>query len=264
MAAVLHDHTLHWVSVGDSALYLYREGELALLNRAHMYAVDLDAQALAGRITREEALTHPMREALTSYLGQVNLSGVDTNLNPFYVEDDDCILLATDGLSKALAESEIRAAMRGRFQERCEQLVASVLGRNLSGQDNVTVVAIGLQEPLPRSEFPATFVIPKPAPRRRQQRARSSRPNRVRRRRSKPVRGPRQRLLRLPRRGPGGSKRPSPLAWLPWWFCFSLRGVRICSSGPNAPWSRHRQVPAPCPRFGGGAPLRAVTSRAAG
>lgn len=167
VAAVVDDQSLHWISVGDSALYLYREGDLALLNQSHVYANELDAQAQAGHITPEQAAAHPMREALTSYVGHAALPHVDSNIRPFHLDEDDCILLASDGLSKVLSEAEIAANMRGTFQERCEQLVSSVLGHNIPGQDNVTVVALGLKEPLPKAEFPPTsIVVPPPPPRR--------------------------------------------------------------------------------------------------
>lgn len=171
VAAVLHDRTLHWVSVGDSALYLYREGDLALLNQPHVYASELDAQAQAGHITPEQASAHPMREALTSYVGHASLPRVDSNIRPFHLDEDDCILLASDGLSKVLSEPEIAANMRGTFQERCEQLVASVLSRDIPGQDNITVVALGLKEPLPKAEFPPTSIVVPPPPPRRSQRS---------------------------------------------------------------------------------------------
>ena len=171
VAAVIHNQTLHWISVGDSALYLYREGDLALLNQPHVYATELDAQAQAGHITPEQASAHPMREALTSYVGHATLPHVDSNVRPFHLDDDDCILVASDGLSKVLSEPEIAAAMRGTFQERCEQLVASVLSRDIPGQDNITVVALGLKEPLPKAEFPPTSIVVTPPPPRRAQRS---------------------------------------------------------------------------------------------
>jgi PPM family protein phosphatase len=166
IAAVLHERSLFWVSSGDSGVFLYREGEFTLLNAPHIYARELAAKAAAGAITREAAATHPERESLTSYLGMPELAEIDQNIRPFAIEQDDCVLLASDGLFKTLDDEGMRGAMRGTFQQRCDALVAAVLARQREGQDNVTVIAIGPDEGLDAAAFQPAPEMAAPAPRR--------------------------------------------------------------------------------------------------
>ena len=68
-AAVVHHGSLYWISVGDSRVYLFRAGELAQVTTDHVYAAELETLVANGRMSREEARSHPDREALTSHLG---------------------------------------------------------------------------------------------------------------------------------------------------------------------------------------------------
>src|SRR5262249_14454703 len=58
-AVAVHQDCLYWVSAGDSRVYLLREGEVGQLTADHIYAADLAAEVDTGRITREEAVSHP-------------------------------------------------------------------------------------------------------------------------------------------------------------------------------------------------------------
>jgi protein phosphatase len=164
VAAVLRENQLHWVSVGDSGLFLRRAGDLAQLNTAHVYANDLDARAASGEISREAALKDPQRDALTSHLGLAQIPQVDQSRRPLPLEDGDVVLLASDGLFKTLARPEMLAAMAGSLQEQCDSLVKQVVNKGISHQDNTTVMALAafngdLTEARPAAE-------PAPPPRR--------------------------------------------------------------------------------------------------
>lgn len=142
VAAAVRGSELHWISVGDSSVYLVRGGEMVQLNRPHVYGEDLDDRAAAGEITWDEAQMDPQREAVTSYLGGGSVSFVDANLKALPLRAGDCILLATDGLFKTLTDAEIMESMRGPMQERCEDLVRRTIAKHRPGQDNVTVIAL--------------------------------------------------------------------------------------------------------------------------
>jgi protein phosphatase len=145
-AAVLHEEHLHWISVGDSGLFLYREGEWTQLNTPHVYARELAARVQAGEMTAEQAANDPQREALTSYLGG-EMGDVDRTVRPFPLQAGDVVLLASDGLFKTLDFGEMSGAMMGSLQERCEALIRRTLAKGLPAQDNVTAVALARKEP---------------------------------------------------------------------------------------------------------------------
>jgi len=144
VAAAFCQQSLYWASVGDSALYLLREGHLTMLTGAHTYANDLDLRASKGSISAEEAISHPDREALTSYLGQDPLAEMELTVKPFPLQDGDQVLLSTDGIFKTLSEAEMQDAVDQNPQRSCEQWVRRALDANLEHQDNLTVLAVGL------------------------------------------------------------------------------------------------------------------------
>ena len=55
VAAVLHDGFLYFLSVGDSAIYHVRGGDIHMVNRPHVFANLLDQAADRGQISRSEA-----------------------------------------------------------------------------------------------------------------------------------------------------------------------------------------------------------------
>lgn len=145
VAAVIHGDALHWVSVGDSRLYLWRDRQLTQLTEDHIYANDLDRDAANGNISREDAENHPERRSLTSYLGLTPLDLIDHNPQPFPLFGGDRLLLCSDGLYVALVESEIAPLFNRDAQQAAEDLVALVLAKSRQGQDNLTVAILACE-----------------------------------------------------------------------------------------------------------------------
>lgn len=145
VAAVIHGDALHWVSVGDSRLYLWRTGQLTQLSEDHIYANELDRDAANGSISREDAENHPERRSLTSYLGLTPLDLIDHNLKSFPLFVRDRLLLCSDGLYAALEESEIAPLFGRDAQQTAEDLVALVLAKGRQDQDNLTVAILACE-----------------------------------------------------------------------------------------------------------------------
>jgi protein phosphatase len=144
VAAVLHETGLHWVSVGDSRVYLIRAGEVAQVTLDHIYARELDARAAAGALSASEAAAHPERESLVSYLGQGPVAEVDRSVRPLPLRLDDLVLVCSDGVYRALTDAEMAAVSAAARDPQgvCEALVAAVLAKQLPQQDNCTVLAV--------------------------------------------------------------------------------------------------------------------------
>jgi len=145
VAAVIKDHELFWISIGDSHLYLFRDGRLHQLNTDHNYAQRLAQMVGAGIISQADAENHKDRKALTSYLGLEQLTEVDQNARPFALESGDRILLCSDGLYGTLSEEEIAQLLLQRPQEAAEALVNQTLAKEKHNQDNVTVAILALE-----------------------------------------------------------------------------------------------------------------------
>lgn len=156
VAAVIYDEVLHWVSVGDSRLYLWRDRQLTQLTEDHIYATDLDRDVANGNISLEDAENHPERLSLTSYLGLTPLDLIDQNPQPFPLFGGDRLLLCSDGLYVALVESEIAPIFNRDVQQVAEDLVAIVLAKSRQGQDNLTVAILACEAELPK---PGKFTL---------------------------------------------------------------------------------------------------------
>ncbi len=110
VAAVIFDNRMYWMSVGDSRIYLIRNGKIVRITRDHNVKLLIDEQIKRGEITKEEyAERAKQAEALISYLGIGNVELIDTNENglPVILEENDIIVLCSDGLYKRLSDEAI-------------------------------------------------------------------------------------------------------------------------------------------------------------
>ena len=149
VAAVVTDHAVHWISVGDSPLWhLCANGNrLNRLNADHSMRPVLTNLARLGRITAQEAresAAHMLRSAVTGE----KLSLVDEDETPVQLAIGDRIVLASDGL-ETLQEPEILRLCSGRRtpEATVSDLLHAVEERARLLQDNATVMVY--QHPAP-------------------------------------------------------------------------------------------------------------------
>jgi hypothetical protein len=112
-----------------------------------------------GTIRKEDAMAHPEREALTSFLGMERLSLIDRSMRPVHLREKDVVLLASDGLFKTLTFEQMAEAMDGDAQTIAETLVNRTIAVEKQYQDNVTVLAITVE-----NERPSVATLPPAAP----------------------------------------------------------------------------------------------------
>jgi PPM family protein phosphatase len=151
------DKAMYFISVGDSGLFYVSGGQIQTVNRPHIFGNLLDSAVARGAMSKEQALLHPERESLTSFIGVEVLEEIDRNLDPWPVSDGDSILLASDGLFKTLSTEDILGSLTGRPQTWPDALVARTLARKYEYQDNVTVLSVTVQDQ------PDTLKLPPPA-----------------------------------------------------------------------------------------------------
>lgn len=136
---------LEWVSVGDSPLYLYRGGEIALLNEDHSLAPALDLLAAEGAISVEAARNDPRRHMLRSAVTGEPFDMIDLSRKPLVLESGDIIVLASDGIH-TLVETEIARIVAAYAPDGCQgianALVRSVEDQRVPHQDNATIMVI--------------------------------------------------------------------------------------------------------------------------
>lgn len=161
--SLFQGRSLHLAHVGDSRAYLLRGGELRLLTQDHSWVME---QVRAGLLAPEAAATHPRRNVLTRALGAAQTVESQTETVP--LEEDDLVLLCSDGLHGVLRDDEIAAALRNAkgLQAACNTLIE--LANAGGGPDNITVLLARVGDRA-ASRTPAatsaTTQVPKAAPR---------------------------------------------------------------------------------------------------
>jgi len=153
LVALVQRGDLHWVSVGDSPLFLLRGGCLRQLNETHSLATHLDLLVEVGEMAPEEAAAHPGRTCLTSALGSRQIERIDCPDGPVRLEAGDVLVAASDGLL-TLAPDRIGAiagARGARSADLARQLLDAVMQSGAEGQDNVSLAVLRAEPHRPES-----------------------------------------------------------------------------------------------------------------
>jgi protein phosphatase len=135
------DGDLAFINVGDSRIYLLRDGELEQLTIDHSLVEEMVRE---GRITPEEALTHPKRNIVTRALGISPWVQVDSDtITPV---TGDRFLLCSDGLFNEVEEDRIASVLR-RLADPADAASELVrLANESGGRDNITAVVVDVTD----------------------------------------------------------------------------------------------------------------------
>ena len=136
--AIVHEAegTVEIGHVGDSRAYRFRDGALEQLTADHTLVAEL---VRSGRLTQEEANTHPQRSVITRALG----TDPEVEVDAFVIEalPEDLFLICSDGLTAMIRDEEVLAAIDGAdggLEQAAEALVRAA--NQAGGEDNITVV----------------------------------------------------------------------------------------------------------------------------
>ena len=138
--------------IGDSRIYRYRVGALTQITTDHTFVQKL---VEAGRITREEAETHPRRNVVMRILGNIEthpeIDGLIEDAQP-----GDRWIVCSDGLSGVVGEARIAQLLgqRRAADATADRLVQEALSHG--APDNVTVVVVDVDESPTSSVAPQT------------------------------------------------------------------------------------------------------------
>lgn len=146
--------------IGDSRIYLLRDGALTQITSDHTFVQRL---VDSGRITPEEAAVHPRRSVLMRVLGDVDASPeIDTTVHD--TRPGDRWLLCSDGLSSYVTDERIGAVLTtiGDPDDAARRLVKESLDHG--APDNVTVVVVDVDESSDSSTSPPVLVGSAAAP----------------------------------------------------------------------------------------------------
>jgi serine/threonine protein phosphatase PrpC len=140
--------------IGDSRIYLLRDGKLKQITADHTFVQRL---VDSGRITQEEAAVHPRRSVLMRVLGDVD-AAPDIDTTVLDVQPGDRWLLCSDGLSSYVSDDKIEHALRTipDVNAAAERLLRDSLDQG--APDNVTAVIVDIDETGESGSNPAIVV----------------------------------------------------------------------------------------------------------
>ncbi|MDR0563853.1 MAG: protein phosphatase 2C domain-containing protein [Azoarcus sp.] len=144
VGGVLEQDKITYAHVGDSRLYLLRDGFLAPLTHDHTLVQEF---VDAGRLSAEAAQVHPYRGLLTRGLGVHE--EVEPDVGICTLHPGDRLLLCTDGLTDMVSEEEIGRLLGLDLEadEIAECLIEAA--KYAGGRDNISVIVAWFTEQLP-------------------------------------------------------------------------------------------------------------------
>ena len=136
VAATVIDHTLYFINVGDSRLYLLNK-DIRQLSRDHSLVEEM---VRLGGIKPEEAKHHPDKNIITRAVGAEDK--VEPDFFTVELQEGEIVLMCSDGLTNMLEDEEIRMIISGArdLVEKAESLVEAANANG--GRDNISVILI--------------------------------------------------------------------------------------------------------------------------
>ena len=142
----------HYIHVGDTRLYLFRDGSLVKLTKDQSFVGFLED---SGRLTEDEAMRHPKRNEINKALGfsrelEKDADYFESGSSPFL--PGDLILLCSDGLTDMVKKQEITDILKSEMnlEEMASKLIAAA--NTNGGKDNITAVLVKNDKPFQKQE----------------------------------------------------------------------------------------------------------------
>ncbi len=148
----IKNNEFHYIHVGDTRLYLLRDGSLVKITKDQSFVGFLED---SGRLTEEAAMSHPKRNEINKALGFNNALENDhdyfeTGKSPFL--PGDMILLCSDGLTDMVNKQDITDIMTSdiSLESMAQKLIDAANAKG--GKDNITAVLVENNNPLQKQE----------------------------------------------------------------------------------------------------------------
>ena len=136
---VVHS-VLYWVSVGDSPLWLLRDGEVTRLNADHSMRPVLESLVALNKMTQDELDADARVNQLRSAVFGGDISMIDSN-DGLALQPSDKIILASDGVETLSVEEIAELSAGGNAEQIVTQILDAVVSAGKPAQDNATAIA---------------------------------------------------------------------------------------------------------------------------
>jgi serine/threonine protein phosphatase PrpC len=141
-AAYLAGDSVVVAHVGDSRCYLLRDDDLIRLTRDHSLVDELIRR---GKLTEEQAESHPQRSVITRALGPE--PNVEVDVEAFPARAGDVFLLCSDGLTSMVHEAQLKPLLADGsrpLEQIGRELIAAA--NEAGGRDNITVILFRVED----------------------------------------------------------------------------------------------------------------------
>ena len=143
IGCVVSDNLLYWISVGDSPIWVLRNGFIKRINADHSMVPVLEEMVRDGTLDREDALVDFRRNLLRSGVAGKAIELVDLCEAPCPLEEDDLVILASDGV-EAITNDELVAVLAHPVGTSLPMLARDLMTRieaaGHTGQDTASVI----------------------------------------------------------------------------------------------------------------------------
>lgn len=159
VVVVMHNGYLFAGHIGDSRLYLWRNGEMIRLSRDHSR---VQFMVEAGIITEEEAKKHPHQNFLARVLGSNQQPRVELLAPPRKMQLGDRLLLCSDGLYNEVEEDVMAEVISQNEPQAATEKLVKLANEN-GGNDNITVQIVSYGDIQPQVTEEAWFQFARPS-----------------------------------------------------------------------------------------------------
>lgn len=141
----IYKNELRFCSIGDSSIFLYRNGTLERMNRQHNYKLYLDDLLLKKQISDIDYQANlNKKDVVISYIGKNNISLIDFNKEAYALKPDDLILMCSDGILSAVSQEEIQSIIQHNSNPATinTSIINLVKMKKKNKQDNSSIITI--------------------------------------------------------------------------------------------------------------------------
>lgn len=145
IAVLVAQDQFQWVSVGDSRIYLYREGYVNQLNTDHDLFQQWMPEILAGTRSYVEAARNLDGRKLTSFIGMGELKYVDYSRQSIDLRQGDRLVLVTDGVYGTVPPEQLADILKANpeVSDAAKVLERRIRDARMPHQDNYTALILG-------------------------------------------------------------------------------------------------------------------------
>lgn len=145
---VVIDQAVYYAQVGDSRAYMQKGNSIMQITTDQTYVQELVNN---GDITEAEAAVHPKRNILTNAMGTKPDMRVDTGKFKHVLENNDRLLLCSDGLYDYLNAEELKEILVANDIKTAAGIMIQQ-AKARGGHDNITVVIAERKKDTPESQ----------------------------------------------------------------------------------------------------------------